>query len=142
MSGSELAYIGHTRGCSRERTQQIFPGCPYKFRCPQIGFAVRPLENIVGSAAAGGHVDKWQHAFREAGKEAGIQSQKVLIYWIRFEVGSGAGEYALVQELGTIVQGTRTAPEGSEKGFVYLVYTPTVVAKHLRACFPVAAYQQ
>ena len=60
----------------------------------------------------------------------------------RFEVGSGAGEYALVQELGTIVQGTRTAPEGSEKGFVYLVYTPTVVAKHLRACFPVAAYKQ
>ena len=43
---------------------------------------------------------------------------------------------------GRIVQGTRTAPEGSEKGFVYLVYTPTVVAKHLRACFPVAAYKQ
>ena len=137
-SGSELAYVGHTRGCSRERTLDVFPGCPYKFKCPEIGYAVRPLEGIVRSGAASDSVNKWQHAFREVGKD----QSKVVIYWIRFEAGSGAEEFGIVQRLGTILQGARTQPEGSESGYVYMIYTPIIVAKQLRACSPVPAHKK
>jgi len=136
--GRELAYVGHTSSCSRQRHLDVFPGAPYKFEYPQIPFVVRPLEGIIGSALSSANVTKWQHSFHVVGKE----QARVYIYWTRFSGDSGKEEYELVQRLSTILQGNSTAPERSKRGYVYLIYTPTIVAQELRKCCPIPAHMK
>ena len=116
----------------------MFPGAPYKFEFPDVPFVVRPLEGIVRSDQCYASVSKWQHSFYVVGME----QARVSIYWTRFGAGSGKEEYELVQRLSTILQGSSTAPERSERGYVYLVYTPTIVAQELRKCCPIAAHKK
>ena len=101
----------------------IWTKTPKDWKSPNIGYVTRPLVGILRHNEA--HYDEWQVALASVPTE----SRAIYIYFlsagkagdgVALEGDSGQREQAIVERIGTILQGRSTHVEGSAAGYTYL----------------------